>query len=103
MAKTKYVSKKTKKDTDDILEDVDGKVNQIVALAAAGYTPLEIIAEGYNRNTVYIQVGMYTKLRNAPVFDYQGQDAFEARIQAYMRRKKCDRKTALGALGGDPK
>jgi hypothetical protein len=72
-----------------------GKIVTILRLWRAGYLRSEIVAAGFNRSTVYRQVGDYEKLRKAPATSYYGFELYEARVQRVMARKKISRDKAI--------
>lgn len=77
-----------------------GKIRAILMLWIKGYSRKDIIAAGYNKSTVYRQVGEYEKLKKAPAISYQGYQIFEGRVQAIMSAKKCSREKALQIIQG---
>jgi len=79
--------------------DEKGKIWHILHLHIKGYSNGEIInLAGFNRNTVYRQVGEYDKLRTAPAKSYQGFEIYVARLQRIMSRKKMSREKAMAYL-----
>jgi hypothetical protein len=72
-----------------------GKIFKILKLYIAGYERTEIVKAGFNRTTVYRQVGEYEKLKSAPATHYQGFPVFETRVQRVMQRKNMTREEAV--------
>lgn len=75
--------------------EAGGKIVTILRCWRAGYTRAEIVKAGFNRTTVYRQVGDYEKLRKAPAKSYYGFELYEARVQRLMQRKKLTREQAI--------
>lgn len=65
-----------------------GKIESILMLHAKGFTNKEIVEAGFNKSTVYRQVGELKKLQKAPAMQYYGHDLFEAKVQRVMKSKK---------------
>jgi hypothetical protein len=65
-----------------------GKIYNILRAWRAGYSRKDIIAFGFNKTTVYRQVGEFEKLRKAPAMSMFGFELYEARILRLMNRKK---------------
>jgi hypothetical protein len=72
-----------------------GKIQMILKLHIAGYERSEIVKAGFNRSTVYRQVGEYEKLKKAPATHYQGFPVFESRVQRVMKAKSLSREKAV--------
>lgn len=89
----KYINKMLESADED--GEGGGKIYQILKLHIAGYERKDIIAAGYNRTTVYRQIGEYEKLRKAPATHYQGFAVFETRVQRVMQRKGITREQAV--------
>ena len=85
-----------KAEENDELEEGEGmgKIAMILKLHKKGYSNKEIIEAGYNKSTVYRQVGEYKKLFQAPVKSYMGYEAYEGRIQRIMKSKSMTREEA---------
>lgn len=71
-----------------------GKIDTILALFHAGYTRKEIVDAGFNRTTVYRQVGEYLKLKKAPALDFRGYSLYEARVRRLSEAKNITRDEA---------
>ncbi len=71
-----------------------GKIDTILKLFNQGYSRVEIVAAGFNRTTVYRQVGEYLKLLKAPALEFRGYSLYEARVQRFMKAKGLDREAA---------
>lgn len=78
--------------------DEEGKIASILYLWVAGVPRKEIIAMGFNKTTVYRQVGEFEKLKKAPALEYYGYELFESRVQKVIKAKKLDRKAAVEFL-----
>jgi hypothetical protein len=76
----------------------EGKIVIILKLWIKGYSRKDIISVGYNKVTVYRQVGEYEKLKKAPALNYMGYELYEARIQRLMAKKKISREDAVEVL-----
>lgn len=72
-----------------------GKIQCILTLHIKGFSNSEIVAAGFNKSTVYRQVGEYKKLKKAPATHYQGFPIYEARVQQVMKKKACSRAEAI--------
>lgn len=83
----------TVEETDE--EEGGGKIVNILKLFMKGFTPKEIVAQGYNKSTVYRQTGELKKLQKGPALTYYGHDLYEARIQRVMAAKKLSRVKAI--------
>jgi hypothetical protein len=75
-----------------------GKCARIIALHISGLKNKEIIELGFNKSTVYRQVGEFKKLQKAPALSYLGFDLYEARIRSTMQRFKMSREKAVAKL-----
>lgn len=76
-------------------EESTGKIANILRLWVKGFTRKDIVAFGFNRSTVYRQVGELEKYKKAPALQYFGHDLFEARIQRVMKAKSLSRSKAV--------
>jgi hypothetical protein len=85
---------------ENILEDGEegGKIHAILTLHIKGFSNVEIVEVGFNKSTVYRQVGEYKKLKKAPATHYQGFPIYEARIQRVMKSKNCTREKAIAFI-----
>lgn len=72
-----------------------GKIWHILKCYTRGYSRVDIVKAGFNRSTVYRQVGEYDKLRKAPATHYQGFEVFEMRVKRLMGTKKITREKAV--------
>ena len=97
-------AKKSKKlpEIHDFIEEMseesefpEGKIEAILALWIKGYTCKDIVSAGYNKSTVYRQVGDYEKMKKAPMMSYYGHELYEGRIQRLMSAKKISRDKAV--------
>lgn len=85
----------------DVLENIleegeeGGKIHAILTLHIKGFSNVEIVEAGFNKSTVYRQVGEYKKLKKAPATQYQGFPIYEARVQRVMKSKNCTREKAI--------
>lgn len=80
-------------------ENVEGgKIRNILQLFGQGFKPKDIIALGYNKNTVYVQTNALKKLQAGPALEYYGQSTWEANVQAIMRKSKISRQDAVKKL-----
>lgn len=77
-----------------------GKIDSILMLHAKGFTNSEIIEAGFNKSTVYRQVGELKKLQKAPALKYYGHELFEAKVQRIMKAKKLTHQKATEFILG---
>ena len=77
------------------LDTEASKIETILALHVKGYTNKEIIEAGFNKSTVYRQVGEYKKLKRGPIKTYMGFPVFEARVERVMKARKMTREEAV--------
>lgn len=92
-----YLARMADGDSEDG-EEGGGKIVTILRLHRAGYSRVEIVAAGFNRSTVYRQVGELEKLRKAPATSYYGFELYEARVQRVMHRKGLTRDQAINYI-----
>lgn len=71
-----------------------GKIANILYLHSKGFSKKQIVDAGYNKSTVYRQVGHLVKMQSAPALDYYGYDLFEAKVQRYAKSKGITRDAA---------
>lgn len=90
-----FLARLADKQEEDGEDEGGGKIVTILRLWRAGYLRKEIVAAGFNRTTVYRQVGEYEKLRKAPAKSYYGFELYEARVQRLMSRKNLSREQAI--------
>jgi hypothetical protein len=90
-----YLTRMADKQEEEGDEEGSGKIVTILRLHRAGYSRPEIVAAGFNRSTVYRQVGDYEKLRKAPATSYMGFELYEARVQRVMKKKNISREKAI--------
>jgi hypothetical protein len=85
-------------DGEDASPEGEGKIVKILRLHRAGYTRSEIVKAGFNRSTVYRQVGDFERWRTAPQTHYMGFELYEARITRIMKRKNMTRDEAANYI-----
>jgi hypothetical protein len=90
-----YLARMADKQEESEGEEGGGKIVTILRLHRAGYSRAEIVKAGFNRSTVYRQVGDYEKLRKNPATSYMGFELYEGRVQRVMARKKLTREKAI--------
>jgi hypothetical protein len=95
MSAEEYLARMADKQEEEGEEEGSGKIVTILRLHRAGYSRAEIVAAGFNRSTVYRQVGDYEKLRKAPATSYMGFELYEARVQRVMKKKNISREKAI--------
>lgn len=75
-----------------------GKIHCILTLHIKGFSNMEIVEAGFNKSTVYRQVGEYKKLKKAPAVEYQGFPIYEARVRRVMQSKGLTREKAISYI-----
>jgi hypothetical protein len=98
MKKTPNKMKPIAKFLEENFEEGAGKIEMIMACFVAGYTRKEIVLAGFNKSTVYHQVGDYIKLRNKPALQFQGYAVWEGRVRKLVSSNKVGRDKAIQAL-----
>jgi len=92
-----FLARQADRDAENV-DDEDGegsgKIVTILRLWREGYTRSEIVKAGFNRSTVYRQVGDFERWRTAPQTHYMGFELYEARILRVMKKKGMTRDEA---------
>lgn len=90
-----FLTRLADKEAEGDEEEAAGKIVTILRCWRAGYTRAEIVKAGFNRSTVYRQVGDYERWRKAPAKEYYGFELYEGRVQRIMKRKSMTRDQAI--------